>query len=137
MFTRFFLGEGDEPTEPKPFSIKAKAEARAELQVPETESGAERREEREAKLGLVASDAAALKAKSFAACTPEELVALRQIMKTDPAHSAAAAHAAYRRLVARAGARTCGARSARPCAPTASRPSCSGGGGGCGCGRSS
>jgi uncharacterized protein len=82
VFTRFFLGEGDEPTEPKPFSIKAKAEARAELQVPETEPGQERREEREAKLGLVASDAATLRAKSFAACTPEELAALRQIMKT-------------------------------------------------------
>jgi uncharacterized protein len=82
VFTRFFLGEGDEPTQPKPFSIKAKAEARAELQVPETEPGQERREEREAKLGLVASDAATLRAKSFAACTPEELAALRQIMKT-------------------------------------------------------
>jgi uncharacterized protein with von Willebrand factor type A (vWA) domain len=82
VFTRFFLGEGEAPTEPKPFSIKAKAEARAELQVPETEPGQEGREEREAKLGLVASDAATLRAKSFAACTPEELAALRQIMKT-------------------------------------------------------
>jgi uncharacterized protein with von Willebrand factor type A (vWA) domain len=82
VFTRFFLGEGDEPREPKPFSIKAKAEARAALQVPETEPGQESREEREAKLGLVASDAATLRAKSFAACTPQELAALRQIMKT-------------------------------------------------------
>jgi uncharacterized protein with von Willebrand factor type A (vWA) domain len=82
VFTRFFLGEGDEPTDPKPFSIKAKAEARAELHVAETEPGQEGREERETKLGLVASDAATLRAKSFAACTPEELASLRQIMKT-------------------------------------------------------
>ena len=82
VFTSFFLDEGDEPDEAKPFTIKAKTEAQSVLQVPENESGSQRREEREARLGLVASDAATLRAKSFAACTPDELAALRQIMKT-------------------------------------------------------
>jgi uncharacterized protein with von Willebrand factor type A (vWA) domain len=82
VFLRFFLGEGEESSERKPFSIKAKAEARAVLQVPESEPGEQRREEQEARLGLMASDAGTLKSKSFAACTPQELVALRQIMKT-------------------------------------------------------
>lgn len=37
-------------------------------------------DEEEAQLGLMASDAEALRRKSFAACTPEELAALRRIM---------------------------------------------------------
>ena len=82
VFRRYFLGAGAEPDEAKPFSVKAKAEASSVLQVPETEPGSESREEREAMLGLVASDAATLKAKAFSACTPEELAVLRRIMKT-------------------------------------------------------
>jgi hypothetical protein len=82
VFLRFFLGEGEDRDEAKPFSVAAKAEARAVLQVPQAEPGQERREEREAKLGYVASDAATLRTKAFAACTPEELVALRAIMRT-------------------------------------------------------
>ena len=64
-----------------PFSLQAKEEARTELQLPESQPG-EERDGREARLGLVASDVATLKGKSFAACTPEELVALRRIMRT-------------------------------------------------------
>jgi uncharacterized protein with von Willebrand factor type A (vWA) domain len=82
VFTRFFLGEADDGDEPRPFSVQARAEALAVLQVPESEPGQEGREEREARLGLMASDAATLKSKSFAACTPDELAVLRQIMKT-------------------------------------------------------
>jgi uncharacterized protein with von Willebrand factor type A (vWA) domain len=82
VFTSYFLGEGDDGQTPKPFSVKARAEAQAVLQVPESEPGRQGRDEREARLGLMASDAATLKSKSFAACTPDELVALRQIMKT-------------------------------------------------------
>jgi uncharacterized protein with von Willebrand factor type A (vWA) domain len=82
VFRRYFLGAGAEPDEAKPFSVKTKAEAGTVLQVPETETGSESREEREAMLGLVASDAATLKAKAFSACTPEELAVLRRIMKT-------------------------------------------------------
>ena len=81
VFRAFFLDEADDQEEPVPFSVRAKEEARTELQLPESQPG-EEREGREARLGLVASDVAALKGKSFAACTPEELVALRRIMRT-------------------------------------------------------
>lgn len=83
VFLRFFLDEGDEPSEPNPFSVKSRAEAQAVLQVPETELGqGQEREEQAAQLGFAASDAATLKGKSFGACTPEELAALRRIMKS-------------------------------------------------------
>src|SRR5262249_1833580 len=55
-------------------------EAPATLIVPETEPGTEGREEQQARLGLVASDAEVLRNKAFAACTPEELAALRRII---------------------------------------------------------
>ena len=64
-----------------PFSLQAKEEARTELQLPESQPG-EERDEREVRLGLVASDVATLKGKAFSACTPDELVALRRIMRT-------------------------------------------------------
>jgi uncharacterized protein len=83
VFRRYFLADGEEdPTPAKPFSVKSRAEAHATLQVPRTEPGQEGREEQEARLGLVASDAATLRTKSFAACTPEELAAVRRIIKT-------------------------------------------------------
>jgi len=84
VFRRYFLSRGeDEPTPDKPFSVKSRAEAQATLEVPQTEDeGEEKREEQETRLGLVASDAAALRTKSFAACTPEELAAVRRIIKT-------------------------------------------------------
>ena len=81
VFRAFFLDEADDQEDPATFSVRAKEEARTELQLPESQPG-EQREGREARLGLVASDVAALKGKSFAACTPEELVALRRIMRT-------------------------------------------------------
>ena len=80
VFRRFFLD--DEEDEAKPFSLQSRAEARAALQVPETEPLPGDRHEREVRLGLVASDVSTLKSKSFAACTPEELAMLRRIMKT-------------------------------------------------------
>ena len=84
VFRRYFLSRGDEePTPDKPFSVKSRAEAQATLEVPQNEDeGEERREEQETRLGLVASDAAALRTRSFAACTPEELAAVRRIIKT-------------------------------------------------------
>jgi uncharacterized protein len=54
------------------------AQAEAAMAMPGTEPGPEPREE--ALLGLMASDADALRHRSFAACTPEELAALRRIM---------------------------------------------------------
>ncbi len=54
-------------------------EAQAALEVPATDPAGEGREE-EATLGLMASGAEALRHKSFAACTPAELAAVRRIM---------------------------------------------------------
>jgi uncharacterized protein with von Willebrand factor type A (vWA) domain len=82
VFREFFLDEPEEPGSAAPFSVAAREEAQAVLQVPETEEGQRDRSKHEALLGLLASDAATLKAKSFAACTPEELATLRQIMRT-------------------------------------------------------
>ncbi|WP_426565912.1 vWA domain-containing protein [Angustibacter sp. McL0619] len=81
VFRSYFLDEADDEP-PKPFSVKAKQQAQSVLQVPESEPGEQRREDQQALLGLIASDASSLKAKSFAACTAEELLALRHIMKS-------------------------------------------------------
>lgn len=81
VFRVFFL-DAEDVDESTPFTVQARAEAQAVLQMPETEPGEGTQEEQETRLGLVASDVAALKSKSFAACTPEELAALRRIMKT-------------------------------------------------------
>jgi uncharacterized protein with von Willebrand factor type A (vWA) domain len=59
---------------------QATAEAQAVLEVPATDPPAAGREDEQATLGLMASDAEALRHKSFTACTPEELAALRRIM---------------------------------------------------------
>jgi uncharacterized protein len=62
--------------------IRAQLAAAAEgavLDVPATDPPGDGDEE-EAQLGLMASDAEALRRKSFAACTPDELAALRRIM---------------------------------------------------------
>ena len=48
--------------------------------MPATEPAARERATEEPQLGLMASDAEALRHKAFAACTPEELAALRRIM---------------------------------------------------------
>ena len=80
----------------------------------------------------MASDAELLRQKAFAACTPDELAALRRIMAqvrlTPPRRRT-------RRSVRaeRAPGPTCAAPSARPCAPTASPPASSGAAGACAC----
>jgi uncharacterized protein len=80
VFRRFFLGAADPVREMVTFKAQVTAQAEAVLEVPATEPGAERRRDQEAMLGLMASDAEALRHKSFGACTPEELAALRRIM---------------------------------------------------------
>src|SRR5579859_4438535 len=79
VFRRFFL----DATGPVPgmitLTLRPAAEAEAVLAVPETERAGEERED-QAVLGWMASDVAALKHKAFAACTPEELAAVRRIM---------------------------------------------------------
>jgi len=78
VFRRFFLaadGDADELT----LMLRASAAAQGALAIPSTEPGGDERED-DAVLGWMASDVEALKRKSFAACTPEELAALRRIM---------------------------------------------------------
>jgi uncharacterized protein with von Willebrand factor type A (vWA) domain len=78
VFRRFFLG-ADGPDEELALMLRASAQAQGALAIPSTEPG-ESGEEDHAMLGWMASDVEALKHKSFGACTPEELAALRRIM---------------------------------------------------------
>jgi uncharacterized protein len=77
-FRRFFLGQ-DSPDPELTLMLRASAEAQGALAIPSTEPGDSDSED-EAVLGWMASDVEALKSKSFAVCTPEELAALRRIM---------------------------------------------------------
>ena len=132
VFRRFFLDEGDELPEPLRLTLRQAAETQSVLQVPATEPAEPASDDEEARLGLVASDAEVLRNKSFAACTPEELAALRRIMRADPAHPAAPADPAHDAARAAAAGPTRAARCARRCGRTASPPSCSGAAAGCG-----
>jgi uncharacterized protein len=80
VFRRFFLGGADPLREMLTLKAQVTAQADAVLDVPATDPGGERREDLEATLGLMASDAEALRHKSFGVCTPEELAAVRRIM---------------------------------------------------------
>jgi uncharacterized protein with von Willebrand factor type A (vWA) domain len=78
VFRQFFLGQ-DSPDPELALMLRASAEAQGALAIPSTEPGDSDSED-EAVLGWMASDVEALRSKSFAACTPEELAALRRIM---------------------------------------------------------
>jgi len=80
VFRRYFLDEGDDGGDALRDTVRAKALSQATLEIPDPGPDAERRDEEEARLGLMASDAELLRQKSFAACTPDELAALRRIM---------------------------------------------------------
>jgi uncharacterized protein len=80
VFRRFFLGGADPILAMLTLSAQVTTEAEAVLEVPATDPGGELREDQEATLGLMASDAEALRHKAFADCTPEELAAVRRIM---------------------------------------------------------
>ena len=79
VFRRFFLDQDAPAAQLLMLRATAAAEAPADLVMPGTEPGPAQDEERPA-LGLMASDVDALKHRSFAACTPAELAALRRIM---------------------------------------------------------
>jgi len=79
VFRRFFLAVDDPAEDPLMLMLRASAQAQGALALPSTEPGESERED-DAVLGWMASDVEALKHKSFAACTPEELAALRRIM---------------------------------------------------------
>jgi len=78
VFRRFFLGAAG-PDDELTLMLRASLAAQGALALPSTEPG-EAGEEDDAVLGWMASDVDALKHKSFAACTPTELAALRRIM---------------------------------------------------------
>jgi uncharacterized protein with von Willebrand factor type A (vWA) domain len=78
VFRRFFLAEA-QPDDPLRLMLRASAQSQGALAIPSTEPGDDDRED-DAILGWMASDVEALKHKAFAACTPEELAALRRIM---------------------------------------------------------
>jgi uncharacterized protein with von Willebrand factor type A (vWA) domain len=81
VFRRFFLGEPDRPPDAHIPPDSAAADTQATLQVPDNEPGTGKEEDdTEITLGLVGADAEIWRQKSFAACTPAELTALRRIM---------------------------------------------------------
>ena len=92
---RFFLDERDarSDAETLKLTIRAATPAQSVLEIPATEPG-ESGDEEEVSLGLMASDTEVRRDKSFAACTPEELAALRRIMAPDPPHAAPPLHPA-------------------------------------------
>jgi uncharacterized protein len=79
VFRKYFLDESA-PARSQ-LILRAAAEAEAALVMPGTEPGQEENDEERPALGWMASNVDALKHRSFAACTPEELAALRGIMR--------------------------------------------------------
>ena len=82
VFRRYFLDEDGPPASQLMLDADSVAEAEAALVMPGTEPGPEDHEEDQERpvLGWMASGVDALKHRSFTACTPDELAALRRIM---------------------------------------------------------
>ncbi|HEY1821989.1 MAG TPA: VWA domain-containing protein [Trebonia sp.] len=80
VFRQYFLGEDAAARTELMLPPQSVAEAEAALVMPETEPGAEENDEEPPVLGWMASNVDALKHRSFTACTPQELAALRRIM---------------------------------------------------------
>jgi hypothetical protein len=79
VFRRYFLAQGAGAAGLLTLRASAAAEVDAAMVMPGTEPGSAEDEEQPV-LGWMASDVDALKHRSFAACTPAELAALRRIM---------------------------------------------------------
>jgi uncharacterized protein with von Willebrand factor type A (vWA) domain len=79
VFRTYFLGADAAARSQLLLTAQSVAEAEAALVMPGTEPGPEEDEERPV-LGWMASGVDALKHRSFTACTPDELAALRKIM---------------------------------------------------------
>ncbi|MGO9077872.1 MAG: vWA domain-containing protein [Streptosporangiaceae bacterium] len=79
-FRRFFLGGAGPVRDVLKLRAQSAAQAAAVLEIPAAEPAGAGREQDEAMLGLMASDAEALRHKSFTACTPEELAAVRRMI---------------------------------------------------------
>jgi len=82
VFRRFFLDETGPAADTARATIRAATPTLSVLDVPATEPGAHDNDDNdETSLGHMASDADIFRNKSFAACTPEELAAVRRIIK--------------------------------------------------------
>jgi uncharacterized protein with von Willebrand factor type A (vWA) domain len=79
VFRRYFLAQGVPPAALLTLRASSAAEVEAAMVMPGTQPGPEQDEEQPV-LGWLASDVDALKHRSFSACTPAELAALRRIM---------------------------------------------------------
>jgi len=79
IFRKFFLDQAEALPEPLQQAAHKSADTMSTLVVPATDPGQEGQNEQQA-LGLVAADAEVLRNKAFAACTPDELTALRRII---------------------------------------------------------
>ena len=79
VFRRYFLGE-DAPARSR-LTLRPQSVKEAALVMPGTEPGPAGDDEERPALGWMASSVDALKHRSFTACTPEELAALRKIMQ--------------------------------------------------------
>jgi uncharacterized protein len=82
VFRAFFLGEGAESDGAEPFTPQARAEAKSTLQLPEVQPAPGDQPDDLARMGLMASGAEVLRSKSFAACSADELGALRRIVQS-------------------------------------------------------
>jgi uncharacterized protein len=80
VFREFFLGDDPRPADSLHLPRDTIRGRDAVLAIPESEPGEEQAAGDEAELGLVASGIEVWRDKSFAACTPEELVAVRRMM---------------------------------------------------------
>ena len=80
-FREYFLAEDSPASDELRLSPATRAEAEASLVMPATDPGPEEDPRDQQRLGLMASSVAALKHRSFTACTPDELAALRRIMR--------------------------------------------------------
>jgi uncharacterized protein with von Willebrand factor type A (vWA) domain len=81
-FERYFLdGTAQNPATAR-FTPEQRAKLLVDLVVPETEGLGEEHEQQQVRLGLAASGMQTVRRKDFGACTPEELAALRRILRT-------------------------------------------------------
>jgi uncharacterized protein with von Willebrand factor type A (vWA) domain len=81
-FEQYFLDAGAQGPARARFTPDQRARALVDLVVPETEGLAEERDQQQVRLGLAASGLQTARRKDFGACTPEELAALRRILRT-------------------------------------------------------
>ncbi|MBO0821887.1 MAG: VWA domain-containing protein, partial [Nocardiopsaceae bacterium] len=83
VFRQYFLDETAPAQVQVPINVRSIAETKSALVLPnvdDPDNEDQEEDKQQQKLGYMASDAATLKRRSFNACTPEELAALRRIM---------------------------------------------------------